>query len=205
MENTLFLNKCAYIFDSTYNRYFYGTREQYAAKEAIQRELKSYYDDEKKRQTPIEYTSEIIKSWSGEEVERFFININGKRHGLNAAQIRYISDQPDHVINNRRFRDFSEFASDKFHSYNWSKSIWSNKFSSMEFECFMEEDSLNYYRANFKGNSYTFIIDDRNGELYSADGIQYMKITRKDIIKSLSIGSDAALKEFNMVFDYLVK
>lgn len=205
MTNTLLLNKCAYIFDDTHSNYIYGTREQREKRIAIHKELKKYYDNEEKRNTPVEYTTEIINGWNGEQIERFYIIINGEKHGLNAAQINHVFDKPEHIINNRRNRDFSNFESTKFHSFNWNSYIWSNKFSSMNFEYFMNADSLNYYRANFKGNSYTFIIDDRNGDLYAADGIQYKKITRKDIVNGLNIGSNSALKEFNLVLDYLVK
>jgi hypothetical protein len=205
MNNTLILNKCAYIFDNTYGTYFFGTHEQRKKRDAIQKELKTYYDNIEKRNMPINYITEIVTHWNGETIEQFYIILNGEKHGLNAAQIKSIADKPDHIINNRRRRDFSGFVCDKFHSCNWSSYIYSNKFSSMEFEYFMGKDDLNYYRANFKGNHYTFIIDDRNGDIYCADGIQYAKINKKTIINHLDINSNAALKEFNLVIDYLVK
>ena len=56
--NTLKLRKCAYIFDSSASRYFYGTKAQHAEKAATEKEMKKYFEDPEKLNEKIPYTKD---------------------------------------------------------------------------------------------------------------------------------------------------
>lgn len=192
MENTytLTLRKCAYIFDSTYGTYFYGTKEQHAKRTATQKALKEYYDNPQKRLANIPYTIDT----AGNPV----IIINDEQHRLNALQIAHINGNPESIINHRRQITAESVAGKTALFHQWtSNSLYSNKFRTLKFGFFTGSDDLGYIRVNFKGHSERFIIDGRTGELFtSGEHGQHQPTTAEHIRKRLEIQSEKAKAEF---------
>lgn len=190
MKNTLTLRKCAYIFDSSYSNYFYGTKAQHAAKIATEKAMKEYYDSEEKRAEKIAYTLDSNNNP--------IITVNGTDHRLNALQIASIDGEPENVINHRRHITAEKVVEVAPHFHQWtSSSLYSNKYKSLEFEFFTGVDDLGYIRVHFKGYHEQFIIDDRNGEIYtSGEHGQHKPTTAETIRKYLGIESKAATAEF---------
>ena len=190
MKNTLTLRKCAYIFDSSHNNYFYGTKAQYAEKIATEKEMETYYNQPEKRAEKIAYTLDT----NGNPI----ITVNGKDHRLNALQIASIDGEPENVINHRRHITAEKVAEIAPHFHQWtSSSLYSNKYKTLEFEFFTGLNDLGYIRVHFKGRHEQFIIDDRTGEIYtSGECGQHKPTTAKNIIDRLGIESKAAKAEF---------
>lgn len=187
MANTLKLRKCAYIFDSSYGNSFYGTKEAHAKRYAMQRYMKQYYESEEMRNTPIEYT--LNKNGN------ICINVNGESHYLNDLQIASI-DGLDSVINHRRIIDATKIETKNFHLF-CSRFQHSNHFKSLNFEFFTDIDDLGYIRVNFKGYAERFIIDDRDGTLYtSGEHGRHTQTTAKQIANRLDLQSAKVQKEF---------
>jgi hypothetical protein len=196
---TLTLRKCAYIFDNTYSNYFYGTREQHQKRAAIQTALKEYYYNAEKRAEKLPYTTD--------ESGNVYININGENHRLNALQIAHIDDDPDNVVNHRRHINAEDVATktDKFHKF-CTDSVYSNKFKTLQFEFFTGADELGYIRVHFKNNHIQFVIDDRDGQLYtSGECGQHTPTTEAYIREYLQIDSDNAKTEFNDVIKIITE
>ena len=200
MENTNFLtlNKCAYIFDSTYGNFFYGTAEQHKQRRITQAAMQEYYYHPKKLLEKFPYTL----NENGDPV----IIFNGNPHRLNALQIATISD-PESVINHRRHIDPDEIAKETPHFHRFgSFDIYSNKFRTLNFEFFTGAGELGYIRVHFKGSHEQFIIDDRNGELYtSGEHGQHKPTTAATIAARLGIESAAARAEFYEVINAITK
>lgn len=197
--NTLTLRKCAYIFDSTYGTYFHGTREQYAQKFDAQKTLKEYYENPQKRLEKIPYTID--------NAGNITIILNEQPHRLNALQIAHIDGDPESVIN-YRYLITADIVAEKARSFHqWTKnSIYSNKFRTLEFEFFTEPDDLGYIRANFKGHSERFIIDNRTGKLFtSGEHGQHQPTTAEHIRKRLEINSKQAKAEFYEIINIITE
>jgi uncharacterized protein YlzI (FlbEa/FlbD family) len=199
MENTLTLRKCAYIFDSTHDTYFYGTKEQHSKRAATQKVLTEYYNNEQKRLEKIPYSTDNNGN--------IYIDINGEPHRLNALQIAHIDGDPDNVINHRRIIKTEEVAKKTklFHQFI-SNSLYSNKFKTLEFEFFTGKNELGYIRVHFNRNRERFIIDDRTGELFTSGeyGV-HQPTTAANIRKRLGISSTAAIKEFNEIINIITE
>lgn len=187
MANILKLRKCAYIFDSSYGNFFYGTKEAHAKRYAVQRHMKQYYDSEEMRNTPIEYTID--------ENDHIIIMIDNQPHYLNDLQIASI-DGLDSVINHRRIIDATKIETKNFHLF-CTRFLHSNHFKSLNFEFFTGIEDLGYIRVNFKGYSERFIIDDRDGTLYtSGECGRHKPITAKEIANRLDLQSAKVRNEF---------
>lgn len=188
--NTLTLCKCAYIFDNTSGRFFYGTKEERERRNAVQKTLKEFYDNEQKRLEKIPYTKD--------DSDNIIIMLNGQPHRLNDLQIAHIDGEPENVINHRRNIDPAAVLEKAPHFHSFTKdSLYSNKFRTLNFEFFTGGDTLGYIRVHFNGNSDRFIIDDRTGELYtSGEHGRHERTTAMKICHRLGIESEAAKKEF---------
>lgn len=197
--NTLTLRKCAYIFDSTYGTYFCGTKEQHAQRAATQRTLKEYYDHPGKRLEHIPYSID-----NGGNIT---IILNDQPHRLNALQIAHINGDPNSVINHRRHITTEAVAKKTALFHQWtSKSLYSNKFRTLEFEFFTGVEDLGYIRVNFKGHSERFIIDDRTGELFtSGEHGHHQPTTAECIRKRLEIQSEKAKAEFYEIINIITE
>lgn len=189
-NNVLYLSKCAYIFDDYNTTYFYGTRADYERKQGIIKALKEYYDNAEKRAEGIPY---IVT-----DVCTPVIEINGTRHALNALQVARIEGElSDNVINYRKHVTPDQVAgladAWRVNVYNDSFTLYNKKLASFYIEFFTDAESLGYIRANFNGRRATFIIDSRNGELFTAGerGI-HTPTTVDNITLSLVIKSKAA-------------
>lgn len=195
------LRKCAYIFDDSYNSFSCG-REDSQRKAQKQKILKRFFESDEERGKEFDATVETVNNYSnGEPIKVVKINIDGVQFQLNALEIAS-SSNANEIYNHRSQKDFSNFDSSKVEkqSKNW---LISKKFNSLHFEAFTSVDGLGYYRFNFKRNHYCFIIDERNGDILTAYGIEHKKITRGDIFKALEVGSIEARKEVSEVLDYL--
>lgn len=190
MESTLTLRKCAYLFDTTAGNFFYGTKEQHAKRNATRKAMETYYWDAEKRLEKIPYTL----SADGQPE----IMVNGENHRLNALQIAHIDGDPENVINHRRHIDVAAAAEKTKYFHTFCRdSLHSNKFKSLYFEFFTGPEELGYIRVHFNRNCAKFVIDDRNGELFTAgEHGPHKPITAAAILDQLDIGSIAAKREF---------
>lgn len=187
MKNTLKLRKCAYIFDSSYGNYFYGTKEMHAKRREIQKHMKQYYDSEELRNTPMEY--------SVNEYGQITITVNNELHRLNDLQIASISEAYS-IINHRRVINAATVKTNNYHLL-CNRFLHSNHFKTLHFEFFTGEEDLGYIRVYFKGNAERFIIDDRTGEINtSGEYGRHKPIKAKEIAKRLDITGEKARKEF---------
>lgn len=193
--NTGFLKlaKCAYIFDWSHSVYSYGTREQIKHKYAVEKELKTYYEDTEKRAEPLPYTKD--------ENNNIFVEICGEAHALNDIQISEI-DEADNIINHRRVINTADIIEQlpSFHPF-CSDSLHNNLFRSFYIEFFTVPDDLGYIRVHFNNNIVKFVIDDRNGDIYtSGEHGRCTKTSRNDLMKHLHINSEKARTEFKKLW-----
>ena len=196
--NFLTLQKCAYIFDSTFKNLYYGTAEQREQRKITQTAMQEYYYHPEKLIEKFPYTI----SENGDPI----IIFNGNPHRLNALQIATISDQKS-VINHRRHIDPDEIAKNTPHFHRFcSEDIRSNKYRTLYFEFFTKPGALGYIRVHFKGSHEQFIIDDRDGKLYtSGEYGQHKPTTAATIATRLRIESNAAKSEFYEVINAITK
>lgn len=197
--NTLRLRKCAYIFDSSASRFFYGTKSQYAEKAAMQKEMKRYYDEPEKLTESVEYTTDANGY--------FIITVNGKEHRLNDLQIEEVENDPENIINNRKDINVDSILPSVPHFHKFcSADLYSNKYRSLTFEFFTSVKDLGYIRVHFNGWHEQFVIDNRNGDIYtSGEHGKHKKTSTAELIKRLNIKSVAARKEFIEVINAITK
>lgn len=196
------LRKCAYIFDDTHSNY--TTTRDRERRNAIQGELMKYYNSKELRETWLDAEEKTISTWNGETIKRIYININGLEIPLNALEIAETNRTND-IHNHRRQKTLCGLEGKAFrhHAYEDDSRAYSNKFNTLEIEEFAGPDTLGYYRLHFNGSCVKFIIDERNGDIYTADGIEHKPTTRKALLERLAPKSKAALDEINEIFDYL--
>lgn len=199
MKNYLTLRKCAYIFDSSADRFFYGTSEQYAKKMAIRKELERFYYEPEKRLEKIPYTKDNDKN--------IIITINGEPHRLNALQIASIEGDPENVINHRQNIDPEKVlnACPSFEK-RCTNDIRSKKYKSLYFEFYTGENELGYIRVHFNNNHEQFIINDRTGAIYtSGEYGDHEPTTAAKIAERLNIKSNSAKSAFYEVINAITK
>lgn len=196
------LKKCAYIFDDTANTY--TTAKDRERKNAIQKELKKYYDDEELREKWIDAEEKTIESWNGDTIKRIYININGLEIPLNALEIAQ-TNRPDDIHNNRKQKTLCGLNASKFdlHTYIENTRAYSRKFKTLEIEEFTGAGTLGYFRLHFNGACIKFIVDKRTGDIYTAEGIEHKQTTRAALLDRLGPKSKGARDEINAIFDYL--
>ena len=175
MEHILTLSRYAYLF---------GNRP--ANEETT---LRKYYDDPKLFPQKIPYTVDSLG--------RYVIQLDGKDYALNDHQISKILDDPYSIINHRK--EIKALTVPGFHC-RWSDDLYHDKLSTLHIN-FLGKSSLNLNRIHFKEIYYSFIVDDRNGDLYSCLGVKYVPINRLHIAKTLGINGKASLKAFNDLMD----
>lgn len=207
MKNLLTLKKCAYIFHWSNDNYFYGTKADHEKKTKINKLLKEYYNNETLRNTPIEFNVSANSTFNIVlDNETIVLNDNMIDKIVSIDPAITIINNTVNVINNIKYKDFSGLSDNKLFDsrcFDPKDNLYSKKFSTLNIENFMYKDSLTFYRIHFKNNSYCFVIDNDNN-LYNFYGSKYKLINKKDIKKSLYITSDNAIKEFNMIMDYLL-
>lgn len=175
MEHLLMLSKCAYLF---------GNRPAYA-----ETTLRKYYDDPKLLLQKIPYTIDSLG--------RYVIQLDGKDYALNDHQIARVLDDPDNIINHRK--EIKNLTVPGFHQWGYQE-LYHDKLSTLHVDFFGKFD-LNLSRIQFKNTYYDFIVDYRNGDIYSYRGVKYVPVSRHHIAEYLGINGKASLKAFNDLMD----
>jgi len=196
MSNVLKLSRCAYIFDNIASSHFFCSHKEMEKALKIRDYLMKFYDDQEMRNTLIEYKRDIYNN--------IIIQINGENHYLNDLQISFIDDQ-NSIINHKRNIDIDKINSRNFHSFTHN-SLYSNNFKSLIFEFYTNPDDLGYIRVHFKNNNERFVIDDRNGDIYtSGENGRHILTNAKTICKKLNITSEKARKEFYEIINTITR
>ena len=196
------LRKCVYIFDDTYSTY--TTTRDRERKNNIQKILKAFSDNADKRAEWLDAEEKTITTYDGQEIKRIYITINGQEIPLNALEIAETNRAND-IYNHRRHKTLCGLDAKKFNLYAYADNTraYSRKFKTLEIEEFTGADTLGYFRLHFRGDYICFVIDDRDGDIFNAYGIEHTKTTRAEILKRLDIKSKEARAEINAIFDYL--
>lgn len=175
MEHLLTLSKCAYLF---------GNRPPYA-----ETTLRKYYDDPNLFLQKIPYTIDGMG--------RYVIQLDGKDYVLNDHQIARVLDDPDNIINHRK--EIKSLTVPGFHLWSYDD-LYHDKLSTLHVD-FFGKLGLNLNRIHFKNTRYDFIVDYRNGDIYSCSCVKYVQVSRHHIAKYLGINGKSSLKAFNDLMD----
>lgn len=188
--NILTLSKCAFIYHWSNSNYYRGTREQIAHEAAVNKALKSIYDNPEKG-VDLPYVMEN---------NRAFVEINGLKIDVCDTMLQSVSGEYPNaeIVNGRTFKDLTPFYESfktgtftKMQEYaDGQQSFWGAKLKSMEFETFPGADSLRYYRLHFRGNRLDLIAS--NGKIYAAGGSNYTEISTADVLHRLDAESKTA-------------
>lgn len=185
------LKKCAYIFDGSNSNYFYGTKEQYERKSAVNKYLKTFYDNN-------EQTLDAEQNGGG-----FNILIDGKSHYIKPQMVESVDCE--HILNHLTTANLKNFVSKNFKKFTYPENttFYSEKFKTLSIEDFTTEkkSTLEYIRIKFKGNTIKLVKDDKNSLLWFDN---YQEASEKEILKRLDL-SLKAKKELLEVFDFLKK
>lgn len=186
------LAKCAYIFDYTL-RLAYTEREK-----GIYKYLRGLYDNDGERDKWID-----AQDFGG---LGYAINLYGEPHYLNDIQIA-ATDDPDNVINHRKApsaEKVEHYLGRLVRKYKDHFDIYSDHLKTFNVEVFMTAGCLGYIRAHFNRESARFIIDDRDGALYTSGECQHHeKTNERELARRLGIRSDKAKKEFRRIIEAL--
>ena len=186
------LRKCAYIFHSSNDCFFYGTKKEYETKRRINAFFKAYYEDPEKREQTLN---------AEERDGEFYLYLEdlGIKAHLNALMIAWTED-PNSIINHRKVINPEEIENKYFHHF--CNDLYSNKFRTLKVEFFTAPEKLGYIRASFKNTSFCFIVDDRTNEFYtSGERGKHKPISRQYIKEHLYIESKEAEKELYSILD----
>lgn len=137
----------------------------------------------------------------------YAIRLYGEPHYLNDIQIA-ATDDAGNVINHRKApsaEKVENYLGGFVRRYNDHFVIYGDHFATLCFVVLTAAGGLGYIRAYFNRAMARFIIDDRNGDIYtSGECRHHEKTNERELARRLGIRSEKAKKEFHRIIEALI-